>query len=140
MANLTRYSPFENLFDDMSRGFWLKPISVPGGEELKIKLDVKEDEKAFTVHADIPGVKKDDIHVEVNGDQISIRAEVRREKEEKKDEKVLHSERYYGMVGRSFSLPSEVDEKGTVAKYKDGVLDLTLPKKAGNGSRRIAVQ
>ncbi len=140
MANLTRYSPFENLFDDMTRGFWLKPISVPGGEELKIKLDVKEDEKAFTVHADIPGVKKDDIHVEVNGDQISIRAEVRREKEEKKDEKVLHSERYYGMVGRSFSLPSEVDEKGTVAKYKDGVLDLTLPKKAGNGSRRIAVQ
>jgi len=92
------------------------------------------------VHAEIPGVKKDDIQVDVNGDQVSIRAEVKREKEEKKGEKVLHSERYYGMVSRSFTLPGDVDEKGTVAKYADGVLDLTLPKKQGNGARRISVQ
>ena len=140
MANLTRYTPFDNLFDDLTRGFWVKPVAVPGGEELKIKLDVKEDDKAFMVHADIPGVKKEDIQIEVNGGQVSIRAEVRREKEEKKGEKLLHSERYYGMVSRSFSLPAEVDEKGTVAKYQDGVLDLTLPKKQGNGARRISVQ
>jgi len=65
---------------------------------------------------------------------------VKKEKEEKKGEKLLHSERYYGMVSRSFTLPGEVDDKATVAKYQDGVLDLTLPKRAGNGSHRISVQ
>ncbi|MBI1943471.1 MAG: Hsp20 family protein [Betaproteobacteria bacterium] len=140
MSNLTRSNPFEDFFGDLGKGFWVKPLAVPGGDELKLKVDVTEDDKAFTVHAEIPGVKKEDIQVEVNGDQVSIRAEVKREKEEKKGEKVIHSERYYGMVGRSFSLPGEVDDKATVAKYKDGVLDLTLPKKSGNGSRRISVQ
>ena len=76
----------------------------------------------------------------MHGDQVSIRAEVKREKEERKGEKLLHSERYYGMVSRSFSLPSEVDEKAVVAKYSDGVLDLTLPKKSGGGTHRITVQ
>ena len=140
MANITRFGSFDNLFDDLAKGFWVKPLAVPGGEELKLKVDVKEDEKAFTVHAEIPGVKKEDIQVDVAGDQVSIRAEVKKDQEEKKGEKILHSERYYGMVSRSFSLPSEVDDKGTVAKYEDGVLDLTLPKKSGNGSRRISVQ
>lgn len=139
MANVTRYAPFDDFFNDITRGFWVKPVSLPGGEELKIKVDVKEDDKAYTVHAEIPGVKKDDIRVDVNGDQVSISAEVKQEKEEK-GEKMLHSERYYGMVSRSFSLPTDVDEKGTVAKYTDGVLDLTLPKKQGNGARRISVQ
>ena len=140
MANITRYNPFDELFNEFGKGFWLKPVALPGGEELKMKLDVEEDEKAYTVHAEIPGVKKEDIQVDVDGGQVSIRAEVKKEKEEKKGEKVIHSERYYGVVSRSFSLPVEVDEKGTVAKYKDGVLDLTLPKKSGNGSKRISVQ
>jgi HSP20 family protein len=140
MANITRFGSFDNLFDDLAKGFWVKPLAAPGGEELKLKVDVKEDDKAYTVHAEIPGVKKEDIQVDVSGDQVSIRAEVRREKEEKKGEKLLHSECYYGMVSRSFTLPTEVDDKGTVARYKDGVLDLTLPKKSGNGSHRISVQ
>ena len=140
MANITRFGSFDNLFDDLAKGFWVKPLALPAGEELKLKVDVKEDDKAYTVHAEIPGVKKEDIQVEVSGDQVSIRAEIRREKAEKKDEKLLHSECYYGMVSRSFSLPSEVDDKATVAKYKDGILDLTLPKKAGNGSHRVSVQ
>jgi HSP20 family protein len=140
MANITRYTPFDTLFDDLAKGFWVKPLSVPAGEELKLKVDVKEDEKAFTVHAEIPGVKKEDIQVDVNGDQVSIRAEVKRETEEKKGEKLIHSERYYGMVSRSFTLPGEVDDQATVAKYKDGVLDLTLPKKASSGAHRVTVQ
>jgi len=140
MANITRYTPFDDLFNDFAKGFWLKPVAIPGGQELKMKIDVKEDDKAYTVHADIPGVKKEDIRVDVQGDQVSIRAEVKRETEEKKGEKMLHSERYYGVVSRSFSLPVEVDDKATVAKYKDGVLDLTLPKKAGGSASRIAVQ
>jgi HSP20 family protein len=141
MANLTRYGNFESLFDDLAKGFWVRPLAAPAGaDDLKLRVDVKEDEKAYTVHAEIPGVKKEDIQVEVHGDQVSIRAEVKREKEEKKDEKLLHSERYYGMVSRSFTLPSEVDDKSTVAKYQDGVLDLTLPKKTGGGTHRVAVQ
>ena len=140
MANITRFTPFDNLFDEFGKGFWLKPVALPGGEELKLKVDVKEDDKAFTVHADIPGVRKEDIQVDVDGNLVSIRAEVKKEKEEKKGEKLIHSERYYGMVSRSFTLPSEVDEKGTVAKYSDGVLDLTLPKKSGNGGKRITIQ
>jgi HSP20 family protein len=140
MANITRFTPFEDLFGDFGKGFFVRPVAMPEAEDLKIKVDVKEDDKAYTVHADIPGVKKEDIQVDVSGDVVSIRAEVKQEKEEKKGEKVLHSERYYGMASRSFSLPTEVDEKGTVAKYKDGVLDLTLPKKQGNGSKRISVQ
>ena len=139
MGNITRYAPFDDLFGDFMKGFWVKPVALPGGGELKLKLDVKEDDKAYTVHAEIPGVKKEDIQVEVDGNQVSIRAEVKQEKEEKKGEKVIHSERYYGMVGRSFSLPGDVDEKATSAKYKDGVLDLTLPKKSGGGSKRVAV-
>lgn len=139
MANITRYTPFDNLFDELGKGFWLKPVSLPGGGELKMKLEVKEDDKAYTVHAEVPGVKKEDIQVEVHGDQVSIRAEVKQEKEEKEGGKVIHSERSYGMVGRSFTLPTEVDDKATVAKYRDGMLELTLPKRA-SGGKRVSVQ
>lgn len=140
MANITRYGSFDTLFDDLAKGFWVKPLSVPAAGELKLKVDVKEDDRAFTVHAEMPGVKKEDIQVDVNGDQVSIRAEVKREREEKKDEKLIHSERYYGMVSRSFTLPCDVDDKATVATYKDGVLDLTLPKKTGGGAHRVTVK
>jgi HSP20 family protein len=139
MANLTRYTPFEDLFGDAMKGFFIKPLALPGETELKMKVDVKEDEKSYTIQADIPGVRKEDIHVDVNGDQVSLRAEVKQEKEEKKGEKVIYSERSYGMVSRSFSLPNDVDAQGAKAEYKDGVLNLVLPKKAGAATRRIAI-
>ena len=139
MANITRYNPFEDLFREFGKGFWLKPMSFPPETELSMKIDVKEDEKAFTVKADIPGVKKEDIQVDVEDDQIFVRAEIKQEKEEKKGEKVIHSERSYGMVSRSFTLPVGVDDKGARAEYKDGVLSLTLPKKANGSARRIAI-
>ena len=102
-------------------------------------LDVKEDEKAYTVRADIPGVKKEDIQVEVDANAVTVRAEVKREKEEKQGEKVIYSERSYGMVSRSFSLPAEIEAGGCKAEYKDGVLSLVLPKKAGAQARRLSV-
>jgi HSP20 family protein len=139
MANITRYNPFDELFNEFSKGFWVKPVAFPAGTEVSIKVDVKEDDKAYTVRADIPGVKKDDIQVDVEGNVISLRAEAKQEKEEKKGEKVIYSERSYGMASRSFSLPTEVDEKGAKAEYKDGVLTLTLPKKADGGGKRITV-
>jgi HSP20 family protein len=107
--------------------------------ELQMKIDVKEDDKSFTVHADIPGVKKQDIKVDVEGDQVTLSAEAKQEKDEKKDEKVIHSERSYGMVSRSFTLPAGVDAKGAKAEYKDGVLNLVLPKKANGSARRVEI-
>jgi HSP20 family protein len=139
MANITRYNPFEDFFQDFGKGFWLKPLPFPAETELKMKIDVKEDDKSFTVKADIPGVKKEDIQIDIEDDRISLRAEVKREKEEKKDEKVVYSERSYGMVSRSFTLPVDVDAKAAKAEYKDGVLNLTLPKKGNGSAKRVAV-
>ena len=91
------------------------------------------------MRAEIPGVKKDDIKVAVDGNQVSISAEVKKEKEEKEGKKVIRSERYYGKVYRSFSLAQDVDQNATKAKYSDGVLELTLPKKPGTAGKEITV-
>jgi HSP20 family protein len=140
MADITRYTPFDDLFNDLTKGFWVRPLAFPkGAAEVSIKVDVKEDDKGYTVRADIPGVKKEDIQVDVEGNLISLRAEAKQEKEEKKGEKVIYSERSYGMASRSFTLPAEVDSKGAKAEYKDGVLTLSLPKKGNGGGKRIAV-
>jgi HSP20 family protein len=142
MANIQRYGyggMLDDVFGDLMKGFWVKPVAVPGNGELTMKVDVAEDDKAYTIRADVPGVKKDDIQIDVEGGQVSIRAEVKRESEKKDGEKVLHSERYYGMVSRSMSLPLEVDTQGAKAEYKDGVLNLTLPKKAAKSARRVSV-
>lgn len=139
MANVTRYNPFEDIFGDFTRGFWVKPLAAATESDLKMKIEVEENDKAFTVHADIPGVKKEDIHVDVDRDQVSVRAEVKREKDEKKGDKVVYSERSYGMASRSFTLPVEVDPTATRAEYKDGVLNLTLPKKANGSGKRISI-
>ena len=139
MANVTRYNPFDDFFSDFGKRLWLKPVALPDETELRMKIDVKEDEKAYTVKADIPGVKKEDIQVDIDDDQVSIRAEVKQEKEEKAGEKVVYSERSYGMVSRSFTLPVSVDDRAAKAEYKDGVLNLTLPKKSNGAGKRIAI-
>lgn len=139
MANITRYDPFGEL-DDIFRGFFVRPVSIDPERALHVKMDVSEDDRAYTVHAEIPGVKKEDINVDINGNQVSISAEVKKEKEEKQGEKVVHSERYYGKVSRIFSLAQEVDEGAAQAKYAAGVLELTLPKKAAVSARKLTVQ
>ena len=143
MTNIVRRDPFavDDLFDDLMKGFFVRPVRYPGGEmPAQIKMDVKEDDQAYTVHAEIPGVNKEDIHVHVEGDSVSIAAEVHRESERKEGEKVLHSERYYGKVFRSFTLGQDVDEAGAKPKFDNGVLELTLPKKALSASRRLAIE
>ncbi len=140
MSNLIRYSPVDDAFDDFFKGFLMRPIRVEGQPEVQIKMDVKEDPKSYSVHAEIPGVKKEDIHVTVDGNQVSISAEVKNVKEVKEGEKVLRSERYYGKVARAFTLSQDVDDAAVQAKYSDGVLELTLPKKAVAASKRITIQ
>lgn len=137
--NLTRADPFGDI-DDLFKGFFVRPVLMEDQPQMQIKLDLKEDDKAYKVHADIPGVKKEDIQVDIDGNQISISAESRMEKEEKKGEKVLRSERYCGKVARSFTLAHDVDETKSEAKYSDGVLELTLPKKAASSSKKLTVQ
>lgn len=109
-------------------------------QTLDMRLDISENDKAYVVKADVPGVKKEDINVRIDGNVVQIDAEVKREKEEKGDGgKVLRSERYYGTVSRTFSLAADVDEAKADAKYADGVLTLELPKKASAAARKLTV-
>ena len=103
-------------------------------------INISEDEKAYHVKAEVPGVKREDIDVEIEGNHVSLSAEVRREKEERKGENVVHTERYVGKQFRSFTLRDEIDEDKAQAKMVDGVLELTLPKKATVATHKAAVQ
>lgn len=142
MANITR---FDEAFDDLLRGFFVRPVGFEGGSAgqhqiAQFRVDVSEDENAYTIRAEIPGVKKDDINISIDGDQVAIGAEVKNEKDVKDGERVLRSERFYGKLQRAFQLGQSVDENAASAKYADGVLELTLPKKAATSARRITIQ
>ncbi len=143
MANITRLDPFNlrgaNPFDDVFEGFF-RPVLANKETAPQIRIDVEEDKGNYKVRAEIPGVKKEDIHVNVDGNQVSISAETRQEKEVKEGTKMLRSEHYYGKVSRSFYLENEIDEAKADAEYKDGVLELTLPKKSVPSSKRLSVR
>lgn len=104
-----------------------------------IKLDVHERDGSYTVKAEIPGVKKEDVDVRIEGNQVTISAEVKKASEEKEGERLVRSERQYGYASRSFSLACPVDEAKSNAKYQDGILELTLPKKSTTSSRRLPI-
>jgi HSP20 family protein len=139
MSNVTLYHPFADpAIDDLFRGFF-RPVRGER-EAVSIKLDVAEKDNAYVVRAEIPGVAKDDIQVSIEGNQVTIGAEVKRENEKKDGERVLHAERYYGSAFRSFTLPAELDETSSVAKYENGVLELTLAKKPAVAGRKLTIQ
>ncbi len=142
MASLTHYRPFDDTFEDFFKGFLVRPMAFegPAAQQLQVKVDVKEDEGAYTIYADVPGVKKDDINVTIDGNQVAISAEVKRHREDKQGDKLVHAERYVGKVYRAFSLVEEVDETQAQAKYVDGVLELRLPKKAAASARKLTIQ
>ena len=140
MATITRLDPFNDLVDDLFKGFLLRPMyAEPRGEPARMKVDVIEKDGAYVVTAELPGVSKEDVQVTIDGAQVTLAAEVKREKDVATDERVLHSERVYGKATRSFALPQEVDESKAEAKLRDGVLELTLPKKAAAARRQIAI-
>lgn len=138
---ISRGSLFDDFFRDVSPGFFVKPLH---GEPLpspgQIKMDVKETDGGYTVSAEIPGVKKEDIHVTIEGSVVTVRAEVKQEDTQTKDDKVLRSERYFGSVSRGISLPQDIDQSQAKARYDNGVLTLTLPKKQGNGSQKLRIE
>lgn len=156
MTTISRYSPLSTLgplntlddaFDNFFQGF-LRPVSMTQPQQLQqIRMDVSEREDAYIVHAEIPGVEKENINVTIDGNQVTISAEVVKNTEQKRSnaqdqdkEKVLRTERYYGKVFRTFALGQDVDEEGAEAKYNAGVLELRLPKKATSTAKKLSIQ
>lgn len=138
---ISRGSLFDDFFRDVAPGFYVKPLHgdpLPGPGQ--IKMDVKENGNAYTVSAEIPGVRKEDIHVTIEGGMVMVRAEVKQEDKQTEGDKLLRSERYYGSVSRGISLPQDVDQGQARAKYDNGVLTLTLPKKQGNGGQKLRIE
>jgi HSP20 family protein len=140
MNTLLRYEPLAGSFDGLINQLF-RP--APGGDAdapRPIRLDVSETEGAYKVAAELPGVKKDQISVEIDGNEVVIAAEVTREKEANEGGKWLHSERFYGKTARRFALAHEIDQARSEAKFADGILELTLPKKIVATATRLAVQ
>jgi HSP20 family protein len=140
MANIARFNVLDNALDELMRGFFVRPVNFEATAPAQLRIDVTENEGGYVVRAEIPGVKKDDINVGIDGNQVEISAEVKHETEVKQGEKVLRSERYHGKVYRAFALGQDIDESATQARYADGVLELTLPKKASAAAKRITIQ
>ena len=141
MANLTRYNPWDDTLDEIFRGFFVRPVNFEAPTTAgQFRVEVAEKDNAYVLRGELPGVKKDDINITIDGDTVAISAEVKNEKEVKDGERVLRSERHYGKVYRAFTLGQAVDETNANAKYADGVLELTLPKKAAVQAKRISIQ
>lgn len=138
---ISRSSLFDDFFRDVAPGFYIKPLHgepLPSPEQ--IKMDVKENGDAFTVQAEIPGVSKDDIQVSIEGNRVTLSAEVKQLDTQTKDDKLLRSERYFGAVSRGFQLPQDIDQSQAKAKYDNGVLSLTLPKKQGGRAQSLRIE
>jgi len=146
MLNITRFNPLEDAFENLFRGVpvWMtNPQTLaPPPTRLRrdvIRMDVIENDKEYQVLAELPGVKKEEISITINGNEVAISAEVKQEKDVENSETVLRAERYYGKIQRALALGQEVDEATAQAKYNDGVLELTLPKKTMAAAKRLAV-
>src|SRR5690554_5226069 len=134
----TRRDPFA----DLLRGFFVRPIDFDFNTSMQapeMRVDVKENDDHYAVLAELPGVSKEDINVNIDGQMVSISAERKQEKSVKEGERVLRTERYFGKVSRSFQLGQEVDDSAAQAKFTDGVLELTLPKRAPAQAKRLTI-
>lgn len=147
MANVVlrrRNDPFMPLLDDLLGDFWTRGmLPMPRYAEMpaigRALMDVVDKGDAFEIKVDMPGVRKEDINVAVEGTRVSITGETKSETEEKEGEKVLHTERYAASYARTFELPADVTESGAEAHFENGVLTLTLPKRAPVASKRLAI-
>lgn len=142
---LTRRDPFGSLFDEFFTDFFARGgVPAARGTELpsaaRARMDVIDKNDRFEVLVDLPGVKKDDIQVTIEGSRVAINAETKTVKEEKDGDRVLHSERFAASYARTFELPAEVTEDGADANFDNGVLTLTLPKRATVTSKRLAIK
>ncbi|WP_410210261.1 Hsp20/alpha crystallin family protein [Aquirhabdus sp.] len=141
----THLTKSNGIFDDFFRGFspafYVKPLHGDGLPEAgQFKVDVKETNKKYEIHAEIPGVSKENIDIAIDRNLVTIQAEIAQHDEDRQEGKLLKSERYYGSVSRSFTLPTDVDADHAKASYEQGVLVLTLPKKEGSSHKHLTVE
>ncbi|KDB08227.1 heat shock protein Hsp20 [Burkholderia sp. lig30] len=143
MSNLSRYDPFSiEPVSDLFQGLFRPLRGMAGAEESQLasmKIDVTENETAYTVKAEMPGVDKKDIDIRIDGSTVSISAKVERNEEQKEGERVIRRERYSGAFSRSFTLATDIDDAAATAQYQDGVLSLTLPKKSRAEQTRVTI-
>ena len=132
---VVRYTPL----DDFLRSVMVKPLTETKDQALSLAIDVRENEHAYLVSADIPGARKEDIQVNINGAHVSISVERKNEKSVNEQEKILRSERSFGKVSRAFEMEHEIDESQASAKYTEGVLELVLPKKIVSAATRLTI-
>jgi HSP20 family protein len=143
--NLTRFSPFGDLarfdpFRDIERFFdeFDRPLGV-SEQSRSMRMDVHETDQAYTVRAEMPGYEKEDINVSIDGHTVTIRAK-HDVQQQPQEGTLMRSERFHGEQYRSFTLPQEVDDQQASATCKNGVLELTLPKKVGGHGRQLQIQ
>jgi HSP20 family protein len=142
MTKVSIYDPFADVFPTLFRNFFAETGDEgrnQGTQSVPMRVDVSESNGNYVVKADLPGVPKESISVDVDGNRVTIRAEVKRESEQKDGERVLRSERYYGTFARSFALAEEIDDEKASAKCENGVLELTLPKKSAPAAKRLQI-
>ena len=139
---VTEMSNLIHPLDDFFRGFFVRPVEYGGTgstEAPHVRVDVKENADGYEVHAELPGIKKEDINVHIDGPVVSIGAERKLNKDLQDGERILRTERYYGKVSRSFQLGQDIDEARSSAKFVDGVLELSLPKKLEAQATRLMI-
>lgn len=136
---MTRASLLDDFFKDVAPGFFVKPLH---GDPLpaQIRVDVKETASGYSLDAEVPGVSREDIQVTIEGNVVTLRAEIKQEDAQREGERVLRRERYQGVVSRAFQLPQDIDEASAKARYDNGVLRLTLPKKVAVAGQRLTIE
>ena len=136
---IARRGLLDDFLNDVAPAFYVKPLH---GDNLpaQIRVDVQETPDAYTLLAEVPGVSKEDIQVNVDGKVVTLRAEIKQQDSQSEGGKLLRSERYYGAVSRSFQLPVDIDNSAAKAKYENGVLQLTLPKKTAGATQRLTIE
>ncbi|MGZ5034082.1 MAG: Hsp20/alpha crystallin family protein [Usitatibacter sp.] len=140
MNPMTRSNTFAGSLDGLLNEFFRPAYAWDNAPEpLPAPVDVRESAEAYTVQVELAGVKKDEIRVEIEGNEVTISAETKRGATAE-GEKWLRVERSFGKTARRLALPQEIDEGKAVAKFTDGVLELTLPKKAPALGRKIDIQ
>ncbi len=145
LTPFVRRDLFSPMFEEFFRDFWSRPAWMPAlleGEFEPIeraRMDVVDKGANYEITVELPGVKKDDINVSIDGSRVMISAETKTEKEKKEGDKVIYAERSAARYARSFELPTEVTEAGADAHYENGVLTLTLPKRTPTPTKRLEI-
>ncbi len=141
MNYLRRFSgsTFSDLMHDNPIAYFIRPLH---GETLKsdFSVDIREKNGAYLVHAELPGVKKEDVNVSIENDCFTISAEINQYDQKADDERIIQSERYFGSLSRTIRLPMQIDKGASSAHFENGVLELTLTKAKKINGKKLEIK